>query len=248
MYSCNFCRDRESCNHFQNNKLNYDHISVDPKFLQCKRQLQSMANVKEVKSKHSTMKVLVNERNVNLNVIKMKDNGDCLFAALLHQLNCAPTKSKNFETDVKKFRANIATYVKNNIGIFEASVKNTLHEKLLSDSYDSNSSDEDGDKEITQEMILDYVDNGLPKSAYGGLETIQAVALMHEVNIFSAMEGTFSFSFHGIFNEKYQRSLCIAYRKTIYSKRKDWNHYDSIVGIDEMDLKEIIAGLNKNKS
>lgn len=77
------------------------------------------------------------------------------------------------------------------------------------------------------------------KGEWGGAETLKATTLIHRVNILVLKQDSAYHYFYGGFKEKSTRTIIIVYRCV----NKVYNHYDSVMSMDEDNVKQIVAKL-----
>lgn len=172
-----------------------------------------------------------------MKIVKMKDDGSCLFRDLCHQLfpDMKPN-SVEFEKFVKKLRTEAVEFIKTNYKDFKRQLANSIYERQI-----------DGDCEVDdmEEKCRDFLENDLPKSTcWAGCESVVAISNLYKVNIIVFNENEHCYYVSG-FNFEYKKSICIAYRLSKNSCSKSnkpkgkRNHYDSITDIDDQDIFDL---------
>lgn len=160
----------------------------------------------------------------SLTIVKIKNDGSCLFRALAHQLFCEKLGGRQQNLSTKNMRSDVVTFIKSNYEMFEHELKGCVFDRMNPDDID------DLDKEC--KIFLNSI---LPKSGcWGGVETIKAVSCKHRVNVLVINEFGPCYYVNG-FNLEFTQTIIIAYRLGHESVR---NHYDSVVKIE---LKDVYA-------
>lgn len=185
--------------------------------------------------KQYNMRHKLNGAISNIQVVKIKRDGNCLYRAITHQLHRQNLNSRAYEQTVKKLRKDVVSHIKANYDKYLPQLKNSV--------YEQGNSIMDIDAEC-----YDFLYNKLPKNGtWGGMETLKAVMEIYSVNILSINENG-SFYFIDGFNDEYCRTICIAYRLAARAKSGEeqaWNHYDSATLIEQNDIFEVSALLSK---
>lgn len=134
----------------------------------------------------------------------MAPDGNCLFAAIAHQLHKDKVGSKLHKQSTKRLRSATVNYIKENIAEFENYFESTSsHNTQL---------------------------NRLAKNeTWGGAESILAISRLYEINIIIFNENEQCYLIDD-FNFNYGRCILIAY--TMYGDSSKLNHYQSICKID----------------
>lgn len=138
-----------------------------------------------------------------LEVSTILGNGDCLFAAISHQIFFAKINSTNHQTSTMQLRQNVAEYIRNNPEVFE----NELIGRI---------SDEKGDIKIEREEIESFLHRLSNTKMWGGVESLKAIGMIHKVNIICFNEGGDCY-FINKFDPGFERSILIAYRLALLS-------------------------------
>lgn len=75
-----------------------------------------------------------------------------------------------------------------------------------------------------------FLSTELPKlTCYGGAESLEAISALYNVNIVIINDDNY-YSLACKFNEKYKRTIMLAYRNK--------NHYDSVIEVSEANISE----------
>lgn len=147
-------------------------------------------------------------------VIKMKNDGSCLFWALSHQLFQCDVNSQHHHEKTMKLRAEVSTHIENNYDKYELVIQG----RVL-----------DNNEIYSKDAGLFFVKVMLrnPK-CWGGTESIKAVSEIYKVNIIVFNEAE-TCSFPLGFVQDYKRTIAVAYRIGITRRGKiNRNHYDSV--------------------
>lgn len=179
----------------------------------------TQAQMEHMEAMH-VMVANINDRFMNANVMKMAKDGNCLFASLIHQIHAVKNGSDYHNALTADLRRNVVKYITENLDSFTQAIKLRL-------SYNG---------ENVQGTCMQFLKEKLSvNGCFGGTETLLAVSKMYGVNILVFREkGPFYFG-PGGFNSKFERTIMLAYRIGGFDNdgQPDYNHYDSICGIDE---------------
>lgn len=172
------------------------------------------------------MVLKINDRLMNVNVIKVKGDGNCLFAALVLQLYYLKNETEEHSLKTAELRRKVVVHIRDNFDKY----KQVIEGRILEEA-------EENGEQVTdlENQCYSFIEEDLPKAGrWGGMETIMAVSEMFGVNILTFNEkGPFCFP-NGYFELSYRRTLFLAYRlgSRITGRLLNYNHYDSICGID----------------
>lgn len=170
-----------------------------------------------------------------LSIVKTVPDGNCLFSALAHQLwknkivheNCKQSKDAHKKM-IKDLRSAVVAHIlqPENFPSYEYALQERVKE-LKNKKDAGNSSDR------CKLFVRDVLSR---EGIFGGLETINAVSMMHQVNILVVNECGTCYLIKGS-AEKYDRTLLIAYR-LMYDDAGDaiYNHYDSVTDMRSEDI------------
>lgn len=174
------------------------------------------------------MALQLNKTTIYLSIAKILGDGNCLFAAIVHQLWQYPINSKQHKEAMKQLRSKVVEYILANYESFEFNLKDRVYElKNASQITD-----------MTAEC-KSYVKNVLSRDGeYGGFETIKAVSEMFQVNILTFVEdGECSF-----YNTKniYNKTIALAWCNGFVSDGVQIrNHYNSVYDVKPDDLLSV---------
>lgn len=160
------------------------------------------------------MALKIDDRLMNVNILTIQQDGNCMFSALVHQLQLVKIDSDQHKALTAKLRKDVVSYIELHYEEFQRTLKDRL-----------NNATEDAGKEF---VSIDLVKAG----EWGGTETLMAVSRIYKVNILVFMEMK-SFYFGCKFNEKYNRTIFLAYRPLKKKGNIKYDHYDSVCGINE---------------
>lgn len=149
----------------------------------------------------------------HLSVANILGDGNCLFAAVAHQLFKYAINCTNHKKAIKQLRAKVVEYILANFPPFEFILKDRIYElKAASEISD-----------ITTEC-KSYVRDVLSRNGeYGGFETIQALSEIYKINIITFLEDD-TFSFHNKENVC-NKTIALAYRFGYEQGQRVRNHY-----------------------
>lgn len=161
-------------------------------------------------------------------ICNIKADGDCLFAAITHQLYHVKSGTPSHEKSTNKLKVETIEYIKKNIESFENYLKGrVLAYKQISEIKNMH------------EEFLNFLNIRLPnRKSWGGTETMKAVSELYKVNIVVINEdGSCKMGFRH--NPDYDRSIILSFRQYANSSAANSmpNHYDSIVEISDIALK-----------
>lgn len=220
--------------------------------------LQNLANMKTLKSNfehRDIMKFCLNDSVINVNVVKIPQNGSCLFGSVAHQLYGLSVDSAEHEQKTNEIRAEVVIHIKKNFDNFFHELKGRVYERSTQTI--------DPDK-IESECRL-YLNACLPlTNCFGGSESVRAISEIYELNIITISEEGECYMAVD-FKEEYNRTIFLAHRLTVtahHTKQHNSSrqHYDSVYEIDngllfnlyeylknKIDFKvEAICNLNNN--
>lgn len=225
-------------------------VETDVLHNQITKQLEAVSNsVTTNKTKTANMKIQTSSASPLkfIQVIKIPQDGNCLFGSVAHQLfYCAPSDISEQSIAV---RAEVVNHIRVNFGRFHHAIKGRIYEQQESIKTESKLTE----KEM-EEKSKSFLEESLSKSGYyGGHESLIAVSEIYNVNILVFREKD-TFSIVNDFNKTYHRTICLAYRLAQNTKSKDkannlnYNHYDSVGGINTKVLSECVQILTTKKA
>ncbi|XP_055296718.1 uncharacterized protein LOC129565645 [Sitodiplosis mosellana] len=156
----------------------------------------------------------------SIGVAQIPSNGNCLFAAMAHQLFYS--HSRDLAHQAARLREEVVRHIKANFDRYKHSIEGKIYEEQESVP---------GEK-LTEEQVKtkakSFLDESLSKSGYyGGYESLSAISEIYNVNILLFREND-DFRFVNEFNNAYEGIACVAYRSNADGR---YNHYDSVVSI-----------------
>lgn len=173
-------------------------------------------------SNHKNMDFFIGSKRATLQVMPTAADGNCLIRAIAHQLFVDKMGSRAQQNATVKLRADVVAFIKDNINDFYYELRNAVYDQK---------SDEDI-KDIKQECD-EFLNKHLPlDGTWAGLETIKAVSLIHNVNVFIINEEGGCRIPYG-FKQQYENSILLAYRLSAGNSNLIRNHYDSVVHIEQ---------------
>lgn len=159
-----------------------------------------------------------------INVVRVKGDGSCIYASIMHQINGVEVGSKVHIDQTRKIRKDVVHHIKNNLAQFS---------HLIDDRLDTNAL-----KKIDR---ITYLNDHLSQdSTWGGPESLIAISEIYMVNIIIFSEED-SYYFFPDFNSSYKGSILLAFRKGVTR----WNHYDSIVELKQPLIQQVAQCLSK---
>lgn len=171
------------------------------------------------------MVVEIDKVSTKVKVIRTDGNGDCLFAALVLQLNLVKSGTEIHRKMTAELRHKVVTHIKSNFEHYKQALKGSVLFQAEKEGVKYDDSDE---------SCMNFVTDKLSQAGFwGGKETILAVSDMCRVNIIVFDENE-SCAISNRFNVSYSRSIFIAHRIGAYKNGIPVrNHFDSITEINE---------------
>lgn len=162
-----------------------------------------------------------------IKICETEGNGNCLFAALTHQIFHPKMNSTEHKEMIKKLRGDVIEYILKNLEYFKHDLKN----RMLEDAtfhFDSNE---------FEANITIFVKEKLSQNGYwGGQETLEAVSLLYHVNILIVNDdGTCNLG--NRFNTNYSVAIIISFRSQ-GSRNLKRNHYDTVAEMSDSLMKK----------
>lgn len=195
-------------------------------------------NTKKMAHLSSEMKFML-KCDRTIEVIELQKDGNCLFAALVHQIFGHNPGTKKSNTAVKSLRKQVVAHIIKKFDYFQFQIIGRLYEERDAGTLTL--------QDDIQKQAVEFVSNILARDGiFGGAETIKAVSELHDVNIVAFIENeTCRFNFD--FNPNFKRTVAIAYRLShLPDKPADHhNHYDSIKEIGQHILFDTSVTLSK---
>lgn len=180
------------------------------------------------------MRFKLNGASKTVDIIKIKPDGNCLYASLVHQLHNFKVKSDDHVAATINLRKSVIAYINDHFDDFIYEIKGRILE-------DRESTDEENAKckTVTDKECETYIDEVLSQNgAWGGSETIKAVSQIEKVNVLIFMERDTMF-FPVEFDPNRERLISIAYRRA----GNKFNHYDSVCELSSEILFDCINHL-----
>lgn len=178
---------------------------------------------------------------INVTIAPVKEDGNCLFGAIAHQLHQYPIDSIEHQEATELLRAEVVEY------ILRAENFERFFHTLKDRVYDMKAANEIKDITMECKMFVRYVlAQGGKRKSWGGFESIKAVSEIHRVNIITFNEeGTCII--HPNKNTMHENTIAIAYRVGYHdnSGKEIRNHYDSVIDIGAEDINACIDSLIK---
>lgn len=189
----------------------------------------------------------LSNQEVNVQIVKISPDGNCLFGSLVHQLFGFKVNSIEYDDEVQKLRANVVKFIREHLEDFKFALKWRISPTGLLENID--------------EACESFLSSKLSVSGvWAGAETILAVSKMLKVNVMLFDEDDQHY-LNSDFNPKYTRTLLLAYRSSfgkknsqvknsVKIKRAKRDHYDSVTDVPQsilMDLVKVTAIIESNK-
>lgn len=164
--------------------------------------------------------------NALVNICEIRADGNCLYAAIAHQLFNVKINSQEHLLWTDALRKKVVEHIRSNFDSFSMDLKY----RLLDES--NGRIDIEHLRQNSEELL-----NRLSRNeAWGGTESLKAISAIFSVNILIIHEdGTCHLAVR--FNDNFETTIILCYR-TIGRHCTTKNHYDSIVNIADCMLKK----------
>lgn len=177
------------------------------------------------------MPLEIDKRCMNINTVDIDADGNCLFSAVIHQLQFVKINSDHHKTQTVALRNQVVSHINNHFDSHKQALKQRLNCKL----------------EEVDELGRKFVSEKLSKNGFwAGTETLIAISNIFEVNIL-VFEEKGPFYFATCYKSDYNRTIFLAYRRfgtrSNEKKELECNHYDSVCGVDENLLYKCVTDL-----
>lgn len=182
-----------------------------------------------------------------IKVCKMKPDGNCLYAALAHQIFHDKIDSNEHKLHTQELRSNVVDFIKQHFESFVHHLKGRVY-----DGGKTNKDITDVNKECLSFLEEELAKEGGSKSHWGGTESIIAISQIHKVNIIIInQDGTCNTV--GSFCPSHKKVLLIAFGSVNHRQSKQMlDHYDSIAHISDNLISELaknfVSGSRKSQS
>lgn len=210
-------------------------IQVDSLYKQMSEQITEMVGkVLTNGDAQETVTFKLDSQERSMSVAQILQNGNCLFAAICHQLSPTALDTEAHTEETSSLRQNVVNYIlkPENYPYFEHELKNRVLELKTLDEIEN----------ITTECKL-FTRFVLSQSGkWGGYESIRAIGEIFNINIIVIKEDGDCYVANRS-TKVNERSILLAYRK--YPDGNGYYHYDSICDIDAQSLLEIAKFIAK---
>lgn len=198
-------------------------------------------------AKYDAVSFNLSNQVVNVQIVKISPDGNCLFGSLVHQLFGYKVNSTEYDDEVQRLRANVVKFIRENLEDFKFALKWRISPTGLLENID--------------EACESFLSSKLSVTGeWAGAETILAVSKMLKVNVIVFEEDNHHY-LNSDFNPEYIRTLLIAYRSSFGGKksqvknsvkirRAKRDHFDSVTDVPQgilMDLVKVSAIIESNK-
>lgn len=181
------------------------------------------------------MALRVDGQNKHVELLQIRGDGNCLFAALVHQIHFVKISSERHNALVTELRQMIVDHIADKLDDYKQILKGRLIEE--DEQYDELKPED----EINADC-KDFISKLLEPGEWGGSETMRATSEIFKVNIVVFIERG-ELHFPCGFNETFGRSIFLAYR---LGGRLIHNHYDSVCSVKEELLYQFSSISAKN--
>lgn len=173
------------------------------------------------------LEIKIDNQIMNINIAEIFKDGNCMFAAVMHQLEHFGINSVRHMKSTAELRTKVVSYITEHFDAYR-------HVLQLRLKCDSEKIDETG-----KHFLANVLSNN---GSWGGSESLIAISTMFNINILVFNEGG-SVSFSNGFKPEYNRCIFLAYRKNNKQSGNTHDHYDSIYKIDKQLLFKIATDL-----
>lgn len=184
-----------------------------------------------------SMTFVLDGQKRSIKVAPINKDGNCLFAAICHQISPTALDTAQHTNETANLRKNVVDYIlkPENYTSFERELKN----RVL-DEWEG----EDKIENFTMECKL-FTRFKLSRSGvWGGYESVKAIGEIFHINIIVIKEDGDCYIANRS-TEMYERSILLAYRKTKDRNKTVYYHYDSICDINSEALYEVAKFIAK---
>lgn len=174
---------------------------------------------------------MIDREELQIKVTKISSDGNCLFGAVAHQLYHIKVDSHEHIEKNAALRSCVVAHIKKNIRRYE----HALQGRVL----DENENIDNGKRKKQPTLRCmkkkrEHILNELSKDTYwGGMESLQAVSEIFEVNILIFNEHGPVYFMSG-FQSTYNKTICLAFR--LGGEGDERNHYDSVSCIESDNI------------
>lgn len=216
-------------------------VETDSLYKQMSQQMTKMVEAVLINCDvQDTLKFELEGQERSVTVAQIDGNGDCLYAAICHQLFHSQIGSESHIEQTANLRKSVVDYIlkPENYPSFEFILQDRVYEMKKCGTIEN----------ITNECKI-YARLVLSRSGqWAGNETIKAVGEMYKTNIVIFKEDRLCY-IANTSTEVYDRTIAIAYRKApvlgVDNDEDLYNHYDSISDIDTQLLYEVVNSITK---
>lgn len=161
--------------------------------------------------------VKVTNKHLQIKICSIKADGNCLFSSIAHQLSQTVVDSQDHQQLSNDLRVKVVRHIVSNLSEYVDCIKNRFLQN------DPNS------KIDIEQRCIQFLDTYLSKSGFwGGVESIQAISRLYEVNIATVTEDGMC-SMVQPFDSTFGRTLLVFYRGR--------SHYDSLIEAPEINVQ-----------
>lgn len=171
-----------------------------------------------------------------VDVIKIAQDGNCLFSAAAHQIFLHKVDSPQHESAAKDLRKRVVDHIIANFASFRKDIERRL---IYTDGTKAKLSENEMEKECRF-----FVAAILSKSgSWGGTESLKAISQVEKVNIIIFAESDDCY-FPFVFDFEYKRTISVAFR---LNKNQERDHYDSVAEVGRHTMYPIANALAKRE-
>lgn len=158
-----------------------------------------------------------------IEICRIPGDGNCLFAAAVHQHFRLKIGSEEFEQKRIELRNKVVAHIEANFKLYERELQDRLYVKNRVKTKTQPSEDE----------CKNFLRNYLSKECkWAGSESMKAIGELFRTNIIIFKEqGEADFGIP--FNSMHKNILALAFRLSDQNNRNAYNHYDSIINLND---------------
>lgn len=179
-----------------------------------------------------------------IETFRIEGDGNCLFSAISHQIHFVKIHSEKHKEFTENLRKDVVEYIRNNLDFFQHDIKGRIHEKK---------------KEIPdlKKESYAFLDKLSDDGFFGGIESLRATAILHNVNIIVFSEKGECYLANK-FEPEFRRSIMLVFRlktmktaaseqKTMKTAASERNHYDSVAKLQDKTIENCAKYLIKSQ-
>lgn len=181
------------------------------------------------------MRFIHNDKSLaKLTVAKISGDGNCLFAAIVHQIFRMPIDSDEHKAATIKLRLDVVEYILQHFDAFKYTLQDRIYEITKKKKH-----------EIIDmaEECKNFVRNILSQNGFwGGHECIVAASKIHSINII-VFDEQGNYYVAGDNKLNFDKTISIGYRGTVHDGKIIRCHYDSVTDISSATMYKVTSSI-----